>query len=121
MNVRKGFNRIAIILWVLYAVGLLIVYPLYEDIKMRRLASETSFSWLRSCEAQHLKKCDQDFERREVRDRQLYRIGSFWREWADWNLLWFLPVVIMIPPLIAYGIAFAARKVGAWVYSGFKT
>ena len=131
MNVQRGFHRIFVILSVLYMVAVAL-FPFYEDKKEMDTQLARSISIYRSCmdaarsEAQGLsivegiaayKACNDEFDRYT---RQSMSVESWKGIWAEgWRLLWIVPAVLLIPPLIVYGMIRFLVKIGLWAARGF--
>ena len=119
MSLRRGFNRVFVILWAVYVIWI-IWYPIHEEMKMRQAAFDVTGAIYQSClQAHDSSRCWTEYEDGLKRDMELYKIGGIWTE-NGWNLLWLVPVVLFVPPAAAYGVVLGLVKVGAWVVSGFR-
>jgi hypothetical protein len=50
-------------------------------------------------------------------------LGTNWKQtWAEfgWHLLWAVPAVLLIPPLMVYGGILLLVKLGRWIVVGFR-
>jgi hypothetical protein len=94
MNLHKGFRRAFVVLWVLYgaSVVLYLFYPVprYGFTQATGIYAFTITRW-----------------------------ENLWTNFG-WHLLWAVPVVLLVPPLIVYGIIRLLLKIGWWVARGFR-
>jgi hypothetical protein len=118
MNVRRGFKRIFVIFWLVYAAWV-VWYPIHENAKNRQQAFDLTGAVYQTCmQARDTTGCWEEYQRGMDRDVQLYR-GSIWTE-SGWHLLWIVPGVLLIPPAIFCGVAWGLVRTGLWVVNGFR-
>jgi hypothetical protein len=63
--------------------------------------------------------CHKTFDANTRRDSERYGPLSEYRE-TGWHLLWAVPVFLVVPPLLVYGIIKVFVRIGSWVVGGFK-
>ena len=113
-NLRRGFNRIFVILWIAWAMYCIVVYPLQE----RSRAFDHYQSDLRFChefkpqDNDCLKLAKEEWETRVA----LWSIEKF--RPRDWLLC---ALVIVVPPLIAYGLVWGTVGVFVWGVARLQT
>ena len=128
MNLHRGFRRVFAVLWVLYGASV-VMYPFYAAEKAMDAAASFSVMTFNSCigapRNQGLSYDDQlrvcSAESRHAFDS--VGLGTGWKNlWMNlrWHLLWALPVVLLVPPLIVYGVIWLLLKIGLWVARGFR-
>jgi hypothetical protein len=125
LNLRRGFNRIYLILSLLWCL-----WVLWWPIKGRN--DKYSFYVLnaygdwRGCLENRLKSSQQcAFERdtaladakRDTLDGNPY----LWASGGSYATLLLFPVFMVVPPAIIYGLLFGLAKLGLWIINGFKT
>lgn len=124
-NLKRGFNRIFIVLTVLWAGYCLFAFP----IQMQRNAFEFYKAMERPCsdipynpyyDSQHTsqtRKDCHDFAAKMWRDE-----ASPW-EWSNYyQTNWaYILVALVLVPLAVYGICRAAGLIVVWVVRGFRT
>jgi hypothetical protein len=115
MNIKRGFNRLFIVLTVFWAIYCLFVYP----IQQRREAQTAYNNELRVCWEHELGKGQ------EFKDcLETARLSSQVDQWSLRAFYtresWFLVLVVIVVPLIAYGFCRGLATVGLWVWHRFK-
>jgi hypothetical protein len=132
LDLRRGFNRLAALLAATWAVYWLLIVPIqagraiqrhYEgDIKycweMYGSARQPDPNWLRDCKANS----------EQERQKGLYTGFGFQMEQGKWSYLkyWrddgpWLSLMIVIPSLLAYGLAWTIAILCRWIWRGFRT
>lgn len=112
MNLKHGFNRLFVVLAALWTVYCLFVYPLQQG----RVAKKILESEFRSCwdgGGQTYKECTQYAQLKSGSETWTLR-AYYSRE------SWFLALVIVAGPALAYGFCRALFTVGWWVWRGFR-
>jgi hypothetical protein len=117
MNAKRGFNRLFIVLTVLWAIYWLLGYP----IQKQQEAHRAYLGELRDC-YEHQLGTGQEFK-----DCLAQANSSFNSITDNWGLVpfytrefWFLVFVIAIVPLIVYGLCRGLAAAGLWVWHGFR-
>jgi hypothetical protein len=116
-NLKRGFNRLYIVLACMWAVYFLFVYPQQQKAEALRqqnhdaticYASEYALPHgLRDC----LTLAEHSFQTRV----DMWSPRNFYlRGW------WLLSVVVLLLPLIGYGLCRGAAAVSLWVWRGFR-
>jgi hypothetical protein len=134
MNLRRGFHRVFVIVWALYA-AVILLWPFYAAEKATGEAISIAAVEYQLCldararangglyrDADDFKVCEAE------RQKSLANLHMGpWMIWKydlgsqlGWNLLWIVPAVILIPPLIVYGIIRLLVKTSQWVAGGFR-
>jgi hypothetical protein len=134
MNLRRGFHRVFMVLWVLYVAALLF-YPFYSaQVEMRQVFKFEAARYVRCMEerSQHYpgSSVDDNYNFCEAERKERIKDVGFWMDWIGlwqilgWHLLWFVPVVIVVLPLIVYGMLYPVIwlvvKTSRWVVEGFR-
>ena len=122
INVRKGVNRIFVVLWVVYGVWILL-YPIHRDLQDRQSAFDATNASLQLCfepPGPGFEWCEQQYQVGMDRDREGYKIGGSWTQFG-WHLLWVVPVALCVPPLFVYGCFYGLWRTGRWITRGFAT
>jgi hypothetical protein len=114
MNIRRGLNRLFIVAWIVYAT----CFAWYAyNVQVDSDLEWQSLRW-KSCLQQAgpvMQQCGEEHERRV---QQIFRDRDTRIRSASWiGMVLFMMVV---PPLVFYGIALALTKVGGWVAGGFR-
>ena len=116
MNIRRGMNRLFIIAWVVYGVWLL-WYAIREPVNT---AHSAALQWLQTCyhtaPAADWEHCRDSYEQ-SVKDAEQAQN----REMRQPSWIGLVLLMLVVPPLIAYGIIFMLVKVTSWVVAGFRT
>jgi hypothetical protein len=122
---RKWFNRFAVIVWGIYAAGILLL-PFCDEAKERHRAFDrdaTSYQLCKSAtEARAISanqvECDEVYHARRDRDAEAYRFGSDYRA-LGWHLAWIIPASVLGLPLILYvvlySLIFGLAKAVTWL------
>lgn len=125
LNLRRGFNRIYLVLTILWCLWIL-----WWPVKSRNEAysgafsrAYTSFDLCRDIPGGSHEYCVKTREaalaeaKRDTLDKNpyLWASGGF-----NASLLLF-PVFMVVPPAIIYGLLFGLAKLGLWIIDGFKT
>lgn len=118
MNYRRGFRRVGFIIWIVYAIAVLLLPYLFALHKERQVI-ESDYAVFRTCPADKVQTCEVELQRSLDQDYRLYNPFSDYRN-AGWNLLWVIPVVLLIPPLIVLWSGYGIFKVGRWIADGFE-
>jgi len=128
-NYRTWLKRIAVVSWVFYAIGILLL-PFWDEAKERNRAfdrASTSYQVCKSAAAErgipeNQIECDSVYHARMDRDDETYRFGSEYRS-MGWHAAWAVPAAMVVPPLIffvvAYGVILGLVKMVNWLGKGF--
>jgi hypothetical protein len=132
MNLHRGFHGLLIILWVLY-MGAILLWPFPEAeeqtdtaISVASVAYEKCLNAIAGRSHGHISS--DDFRLCEAQRQKALKdmdVG-LWMVWKDlwrhsgWHVLWIVPAVLLIPPLIVYGIIWLLVRVSLWVVGGFR-
>ena len=113
VNVKGGFNRLYIVLAVVWAFYCLVVYPM-----QRR--DEAFMQWqqdIKMCQSSDVEmgECFKLAEQNWRTTTEPWFLRRFYI-WAWWLLL----LAIVVFPLVVYGCCRGAAAVGAWVWRGFR-
>jgi hypothetical protein len=112
VNVKRGFNRLFVVLTALWVVYCLFVYPIQRRQQADRVAKEE----MRDCSEhnQDLYACLQYAEVKSGAD--MWSLKAYYSRES-----WFLVLVIVAVPALAYGLCRAVLAIGRWVWRGFRT
>ena len=118
-NLRRGSNRIfavAVAGWVLFC---LFVYPMAQRIKIPgHYESDRRFCYQLQTSQGDLADClaRAEKERRDTSDAWSFKnyYQSIFRDW-------FLPLVIVAPPILVYGLAWGTVALYSWIWRGFRS
>jgi hypothetical protein len=129
-NYRTWLKRIAVVSWVIYAVGILLL-PFWDEAKERSRAYNRALTSYQVCKNVAAERgipekqieCDNVYHARMDRDDETYRFGSEYRS-MGWHAAWAVPAALFAPPLIffvvVYGIILALVKTVNWLGKGFR-
>jgi hypothetical protein len=115
MNVTRGFNRVFIVLAVMWALYCSVGYPLARQAEATRLFNVNG----EACSADLSVKWSDCIKDAQAAYQDQFAAWQFRRFYS-----WAWPIVLAASigvPLIAYGLCRGAGKVAAWVYRGFRT
>ena len=135
MNYRRGFQRLALVVWVIYALGIL-TFPFFDARRDHKIAQDADGALESACFADltsHpdatraedvngnpvVDRCWVQFEANLKRDSARYSPLSEYHD-LGWHLLWIFPVALVIPPLILYAIIRGLAALGSWIAGGFR-
>jgi hypothetical protein len=117
-HVKRGFNRLFLVLSIGWALYCALGYPLQIQIEGKNKADSDHRDAVRACVQSPgplgLKDCFDFAEKNRKNATEFYSrrniyadIGRFW---------WLLLLAIAVPPLAVYGLA----ALGVWIWRGFK-
>jgi hypothetical protein len=112
MNVAKGFNRIFILLAVLWATYWLLVYPMRMRNVLIKFDVQQGGACYESQDREYRKDCVEMWNDAIGRDVREQTLKSYYR--SNWA---YILLGITIVPMLIYGVC---RFVFGWVYKGFK-
>ena len=115
MNIKGGFNRFFVVLTAFWAVFCLFVYPNQQQ----QEAEKTYKSEMRYCYEHELGK-GQEFKDCLAHDEFSSTVGMWSLRAFYARESWFLVLVVIVIPLMAYGLCRVLAVVGNWVWHGFK-
>ena len=115
MNKRRGFNRLFLVLTLLWTIFWNVAYPLEWQWKGQLEVTRQYDEWVKNCDPRDVTvdcyKVAMDSRRSGL---EVYSFTHFW--WLPlvaWRV--FLPLTV-VPPLVLYGLALLC----AWTWRGFK-
>jgi hypothetical protein len=115
MNLTRGFNRIFILLAVLWATYWLLVYPMRMRNALIKFDVQQGGACYESQDREYRKDCVEMWNDAIGRDVREQTLKSYYRSnWAD------ILMGITIVPVLIYGVCRVVGFVFAWVYRGFK-
>ena len=121
-DLKRGFNRLFLVLAFGWVICWAVLYPLQRQWKGQH---EALITWRKD-----VKNCDQlvverpewaltknCYEQASIREKNTLEFYSFKNFWiypvAAWGV--FLPLIVL-PPILVYGLA----ALGVWIWRGFK-
>jgi hypothetical protein len=132
LNLRRGFNRIFVLLFVSWALFCLFAYPILMAREVKAHYDRDFKSCYRTYGVQGLA----DFGSLQIclsradseRKTGTYSgFGFVWDEGEFWSLRgyyrhmgWMLAGIILVPPLLFYGLAWGVALVCRWIWLGFR-
>jgi hypothetical protein len=119
INLRRGFNRLYAVASVFYAFWI-IWYPLHSNNRGLEVAEELTGRIYRDCldRGEPYSECVKQHDSSWELDYSTYKPGKPWVDFG-WHLLWILPCVMLVPPVILYWSVRAFIRIGRWVVNGF--
>ncbi len=113
VNYRRGFNRAFAVVCVMYGVWFLWLLWRWNEETRSQLFSSAQDSFERCTQSKE--ECSKAYaaELKEISNRFPSPFGITWRE------SWVLPVGLIVPPSLIYGLIIAIVRLIRWVYSGF--
>jgi hypothetical protein len=122
VNVKRGFNRLFLVLTLMWATLWAVLYPLERQWEGQQKALEERDKENKNCDVliteqpewSMTKNC---YARSEENFQNALRFSSFGNFWMYPMALWelFLPLIVL-PPGVVYGLVF----LGIWIRNGFK-
>jgi hypothetical protein len=118
MNIRRGLNRVFFILGVVWALYLILAPPLH----IRREASEIYKARVGTT-YQIKDEARRERERHAAQEefRELVAEGSFTKYWTKALRSYEFWGVLLVPPLVVYGVAYGLIVLVLWVVRGFQS
>jgi hypothetical protein len=123
-NVKRGLNRLFLVLTLAWATFWAILYPLYFQWEGQDKALTEYDKENKNCdklivenpaERDLIKNCYQRSQENFINTLRFYSFSHFWAYPAvNWRI--FLPLVV-VPPAVVYGLAALA----VWVWNGFRS
>ena len=125
LNLRRGFNRIYLILAILWCFWVLWLPVKARNEEYSRHFRDAYDDWT-GCRDNHLKSIQQcDVERdtalAEAKHNTLDKNPYLWASGGFNAWLVLLPVFMVVPPAIVYGFLFALVKLALWLIKGFRS
>jgi hypothetical protein len=121
MDLKRGFNRVFIVLWVAWAVYALILYPAQLGQEHRNIWSSAIQTCLKAKTGagvdpqEAYKACEKEHQSLWDEGVRLYALpGRSAEAWLAYALL------ALVPPPLVYLVVGAAAKVVRWVSEGFQ-
>jgi len=134
MNLRRGFRRVFTVVWVL-SVAALLFYPFYvAQVEMHERIGYAVARYGPCMQDRHENypgnSWEDNYKFCEAEQKELTKDLGFWMGWLNlwrtlgWHVFWFVPGVVLIPPLIVYGMLYGVIwllvKTSRWVAQGFR-
>jgi hypothetical protein len=114
VNIKRGFNRAFVVLSGLWALYILIVFPV-----MKRNDADRNYG-------SHLRECTEPTHTERLEDCTRFVEAIYGPEMEQWTLrsyyktAWpYLLIVIIVLPIVVYGILRVAGLLFMWVRRGF--
>ena len=112
VNIKRGFNRIYIVLAALWALYCVILFPLQRQAEATRKLDQDILACFDDA---HVRECDALSEQIWSASMEQWQFRKFY-SWA-WGLLL---LAISVPPLAVYGCCRGAAAITVWVWKGFR-
>ena len=113
MNIRRGMNRLFIVLWTVYVLGLAL-YAWRETVRFDETVARSGLSDCELGARDAFKTCLDGIAPKVEAAR-----GEHYREIRRPAWIGMALFVVVIPPLAVYGVAFLAVKIALWIAAGF--
>lgn len=116
-NLRRGFNRLYIVLACMWAIYCLVVYPVQQREKaLHEWAGDKQICYASQAaspdgRSECLKLAEQTFQTKS----EPWSIANFYP-----GARWLLLLVVVVLPLVAYGLCRGFAAVIVWVWRGFS-
>jgi len=115
INLRRGIDRLFAVLVVVWVIFCLIVYPVWQ----RQLALTKYNAEVRNCYMNDLGKGQGVFDAclkyaEVMSDLDLWTLKAYYARES-----WLLAIVVVVTPILAYGLLRGLVAVGEWVWRGF--
>ena len=114
---RRGFHRVFVLLWMIWALFVLVGLPILE-VKRAGESAATMYKWSHEYPIQD----EKERAERDRLDNERWAHASLayiYKNEVFPNIHWFL-LFIALPPIILYGLIRGVISVGKWIYSGFR-
>ena len=115
MNKTRGFNRIFIVLVVMWAFYCLLVYPLQTRNGLIEFDVKQGAACHDATDHDFRKDCVKLFQDTADRDSKDWTLVNYYKR--QWVII--LPAVTILPAIV-YGLCWFIAFVFQWVYKGFK-
>jgi hypothetical protein len=115
MNLLRGFNRIFVVMTLLWAVYCLVVFPLQTRAKLLDDATKQSASCYEGGDSEERKTCVKLWSDLMADESQEWSLRGYYK--AGW--LYILGAITIVPVVI-YGFCRLIGFTFAWVYRGFR-
>ena len=124
LNVRRGFNRIYLVLSILWCL-LVLWFPIQiQNDEISRYVTAASLD-LTSCTHAGLKslqQCDNEFAASMAAGKRNTAANPYLSFTGDsYVRLLLFPVYMIVLPLVVYGVLFGLSKLGMWIINGFES
>jgi hypothetical protein len=116
VNVERGFNRLYVVVAVVWAAYCLVVYPIQQrDKALVQYSHDKQICYASQYALQDgMADCLDLAERSLKAETEPWSLGNFYR--SAW---WLLLLVVVVFPLVIYGCCRGAAAAGMWVWRGF--
>lgn len=114
VNIKRGFNRVYILLAALWAFYCVLLFPLQKQAYATR-EFDQNILMCQSNDDGHMRQCLDLVKESWLAESRQWELRSYYK-WA-WPLL--LLAVIALP-VIVYGCARGAATLALWVWNGFR-
>jgi hypothetical protein len=117
LNLRRGFNRLYIVLACMWAVYCLVIYPMQQREKaLQEWGEDKQVRYgrqhaLPDGTSECLKLAEQTFQT----NTEPWSIVNFYP-----GARWLLFLVVVVLPIVAYGVCRGFAAVSVWVWHGFR-
>jgi hypothetical protein len=115
LTLARGFNRIFIVLAVVWAFYCLLVYPLQMRRKLVESDVEQGATCYDSSDHDFVKDCAKMWRDAADKDSKEWSLVGYYK--SQWVLI--LPAVTILPAIV-YGVCRFIAFVFQWIYRGFK-
>jgi hypothetical protein len=116
-NIRRGFNRLFVVLTFVWAVYCLLVYPIQQERQVDKVFKgefQNCFDHLLG-KGQEFRECINNAELKATAGMAMWSLNAYWTRES-----WFLVLVVVAVPLLVYGICRGAAAIGTWVWRRFR-
>jgi hypothetical protein len=114
VNIKRGFDRIYLVLAALWAFYCVVLFPLLRQAEVTRKFDQAIVACFDDPHGD-VHDCDEMSEqiwRTNIAQWQLRKFYS----WA-WGLLL---IAVFVPPIVVYGCCRGAAAIAVWVWKGFR-
>jgi hypothetical protein len=114
VNINRGFNRVYIVLVVLWALYCIILFPLQKQAESAQKFDQNILI-CQSSDDGHMHECLELAKGSWLAESQQWQLGPFYK-WAWWLLL----VAVIAVPVVVYGCVRGTVAIAVWVWKGFR-
>lgn len=112
-NVKRGFNRLFVVLSAVWVIYILVIYPLQR----REAAHNDLQREFRDCYESDYGKIKDCYEYARAKSgADMWSLRAYY-----FRESWFLALIVVAVPLLAYGVCRGLLEVGWWVWGGFQS